>query len=212
MLQSHDKPVLFVDIDGVVSLFGFPSNAVPARCVWHQVDGVIHLLSHEAADHLLALAGLYEIVWCSGWEDRANDHLPHLLGLGPYPHLEFGRRPAPARSATTTPGAAAATSGTAATGSTATTSSTAATGSTATPSAAIATDGTAAGHWKLAAIAAHAGGRPLAWIDDDVNDAAREWARRREAPTIIVETEPATGLTADLAQRLRAWALGYRSR
>lgn len=193
MLQSHDKPVLFVDIDGVVSLFGFPSNAVPARCVWHQVDGVIHLLSHEAADHLLVLAGLYEIVWCSGWEDRANDHLPHLLGLGPYPHLRFGRRSAPVRSDTASRSNPAARSQTVAAGDTAAHRDT-------------------TGHWKLDAIATHAGGRPLAWIDDDVNDAAREWARRRAAPTIIVETEPATGLTADLAQRLRAWALGYRGR
>jgi hypothetical protein len=159
MLHSRDKPVLFVDIDGVVSLFGFPSDAVPPRCVWHQVDGIIHLLSHEAADHLLALCDAYELVWCSGWEDRANDHLPHLLGLGPFPHLVLGAR-------TNRP----------------------------------------AGHWKLAAIEAHAGDRPLAWVDDDVNDAARDWARRRRAPTVIVETEPATGLTEALTERLRAWA------
>src|SRR3954471_21983189 len=88
--QTLNKPVLFVDIDGVVSLFGFRPEAVPARCTWHQVDGIIHLLSHEAAEHLLGLRDEFELVWCSGWEDRANDHLPHVLGLGPYPHLTFG--------------------------------------------------------------------------------------------------------------------------
>jgi hypothetical protein len=89
-LETSDNPLLFVDIDGVLSLFGFPSTDVPARCSWHQVDGIVHLLSHDAAEHLQALDGTYEIVWCSGWKDRANDHLPHVLRLGPYPHLTFG--------------------------------------------------------------------------------------------------------------------------
>ena len=151
-----DQPLLFVDIDGVLSVFGFPSSAIPPRCRWHQVDGIVHLLSHEAAEHLQALDDLYEIVWCSGWKDRANDHLPHLLGLGPYPFLTF-----------------------------------------AAPSA---------GHWKLAAVVAHAGDRPLAWIDDDVNDAVRAWASERAAPTLIVETAPHSGLTAAHAERLRCFA------
>jgi hypothetical protein len=151
-----DKPLLFVDIDGVVSLFGFGSTAVPARCSWHQVDGIVHLLSHDAAEHLLGLRDEFELVWCSGWEDRANDHLPHVLGLGPYPHLTFGNREV-------------------------------------------------AGHWKLAAVAAHAGDRPVAWIDDDVNDAVHDWAQRRCAPTLIVETRPASGLTPQLAEGLGPW-------
>lgn len=155
MLQTRDKPLLFVDIDGVLSLFGFDPSAVPARCSWHQVDGIVHLLSHDAAEHLHALDGLYEVVWCSGWKDRANDHLPHVLRLGPYPHLTFGNSP---------------------------------------------------GHWKLAAVQQHAQDRPLAWIDDDVNDAVRDWAARRAAPTLIVETAPASGLTAAHAERLRAFA------
>jgi hypothetical protein len=138
-----------------LSLFGFCPTDVPARCSWHQVDGIPHLLSHEAAEHLHALDELYEIVWCSGWEDRANDHLPHVLDVGPYPYLTFA---------------------------------------------------TSDGHWKLASVIAHAGERPLAWIDDDVNDAVRTWARERAAPTLVVETAPASGLTAALAERLRAFA------
>ncbi|MBJ7332475.1 MAG: hypothetical protein JHC95_21445, partial [Solirubrobacteraceae bacterium] len=31
------------------------------------------------------------LVWCTGWKDRANDYLPHALGLpGPLPYLTFG--------------------------------------------------------------------------------------------------------------------------
>jgi HAD domain in Swiss Army Knife RNA repair proteins len=84
----HDRPLLFVDIDGVISLFGFPPDAAPAG-TWTQVDGIAHLLSAAAARHLHALADSYELVWCSGWEEKANEHLPHLLGLGPFPHLSF---------------------------------------------------------------------------------------------------------------------------
>ena len=90
MQQLRSKPLLFVDVDGVLSLFGFAPGEVPERCSWHQVDGIVHLLSHDGAAHLLDLAELFDLVWCTGWKDRANDHLPHVLGLGPYPHLTFG--------------------------------------------------------------------------------------------------------------------------
>jgi hypothetical protein len=85
-----------VDIDGVVSLFGFPGHAPPGpRSVegsFHWVDGIPHFLSATAAQHLLALGAIFELVWCSGWEERANEHLPHLLGLPRnLPFLRFGR-------------------------------------------------------------------------------------------------------------------------
>src|SRR2546423_1337008 len=84
----RDRPLLFVDIDGVISLYGFPPEAA-AEGTWTQVAGIAHLLSAMAARHLHALTDSYELVWCSGWEEKANEHLPHLLGLGPYPHLSF---------------------------------------------------------------------------------------------------------------------------
>src|SRR5262249_11547 len=63
-------------------------------------------------------------------------------------------------------------------------------------------------HWKLAAVEEHAADRPLAWIDDAFNDACHAWAARREAPTLLVATEPATGLREAPAAELRAWAKG----
>jgi hypothetical protein len=40
---------------------------------------------------LQRLSGRFECVWCTGWEDRADEHLPHLLGVpGGWPHLSFG--------------------------------------------------------------------------------------------------------------------------
>ena len=55
------------------------------------VDGMAHFLSAAAAALVGELAAGYELVWCSGWEDRADAHLPFELGLpGGLHHLSFG--------------------------------------------------------------------------------------------------------------------------
>ena len=156
------KPVLLVDIDGVVSLWGFDPNARPAGA-FHNVDGVTHFLSSDAAIHLLDLHERFELVWCSGWEEKAEEYLPRVLPIPRgLPFLSFERNP-----------------------------------------------GRGNGHWKLAAIDAYAGPRrPLAWIDDAHDDACRAWAAAREAPTLLVSTDPATGLTDAHVAQLTAWAAG----
>jgi hypothetical protein len=153
-------PLLLIDIDGVLSLFGFASSERPPGD-WIQADGWPHLISAGARAYLHELAGFFELAWCSGWEERANDHLPGLLGLtGPLPHLSFDRNP-----------------------------------------------GRGHAHWKLAAIEDYAGEqRPLAWIDDALNEACEEWAAAREGPTLLVRTQPAIGLTAEHVEQLVAWA------
>ena len=40
-----------------------------------------HCISLAAGERLRRLAEHYELVWATGWEDRANDHLPQILGL-----------------------------------------------------------------------------------------------------------------------------------
>lgn len=61
-------------------------------------------------------------------------------------------------------------------------------------------------HWKLAGVDAYAADRPAAWVDDAFDQTCRVWARRREAPTVLVDSDPASGLTAEHAQVLRDWA------
>jgi hypothetical protein len=155
-----NRPLLLIDIDGVISLFGFDHRRPPpGRFV--TVDGVVHFLSTDAAEQLLTLRGDFDLAWCSGWEEKADEHLPLALGLpAGFPHLTFG-------------------------------------------------DGYAdhVRHWKLSAIDAFAGAhRPVAWVDDAHDDSCQAWATERPAPTLLITTDPASGLTAAHTATLSAWA------
>ena len=154
------RPVLAVDVDGVISLFGFDGPLEDAGGRFHLIDGMAHCISDAAGPQLLRLGEVYELIWATGWEARANDHLPLILGLpGELPALTFGGR---------------------------------------------ARFGTA--HWKLEALDEYARGRPLAWIDDSLDESCHAWARERSAPTLLCPTEPDIGLTEAHTEALLAWA------
>jgi hypothetical protein len=163
---ADGRPILAVDIDGVISLFGFAESMQPGRAdtsnapgEFHLVDGMLHCIALQTGPWLNRLAGTYELIWASGWEDRANDHLPNILGVPELPYLTFDGR---------------------------------------------ARFGTA--HWKLEALEEYAGSRPLAWIDDSLDDSCYEWSERRSAPTLLVPTESDVGLTEAHVGALEAWA------
>jgi hypothetical protein len=104
-----DKPYLLVDIDGVLSLFGRngalapiptarpqtvdePAQRAPVDGAFHSIDGIVHFLSSTAAAHLLSLSQSFELVWASGWEEKAEEHLPRLLGVpAGLPFIAFAR-------------------------------------------------------------------------------------------------------------------------
>jgi hypothetical protein len=88
--QATNPPILAVDVDGVISLFGFEEPPDQAPCRFQLIDGMAHCISYEAGGHLQRLAPHFELVWATGWEDRANDHLLGLLGLGQLPVIRFG--------------------------------------------------------------------------------------------------------------------------
>jgi HAD domain in Swiss Army Knife RNA repair proteins len=72
--------MLLLDVDGVISLFGFDHRRPPAGH-YALVDGTLHFLSATAATLIDELARAFELVWCTGWEERADEHLPAQLGL-----------------------------------------------------------------------------------------------------------------------------------
>jgi hypothetical protein len=195
--RAPQRPLLLVDIDGVISLFGPPAagsrerlaaDGTPLDGSFHAIEGIPHFLSSTAAAHLLSLAALFELVWASGWEERANEHLPHLLGLERLPFLRFPRGIVVAGAGIIPGGSVAGAEGPG--------GSSGASG----PQATMA-------HWKLESVDAYAGRRPLAWIDDAFNPACHQWAAARASPTLLVRTEPELGLTSREAALLREWAL-----
>ena len=166
-MAPRDRPVLAVDVDGVISLFGFEGPLDQAGGRFHLIDGVAHCISDVAGEQLRRLSQIYELIWATGWEDRANDHLPLLLGIdGDLPCLRFDGR---------------------------------------------ARFGTA--HWKLDALGEYAGDRPLAWVDDSLDESCYDWAREREAPTLLVPTDSDIGITEEHTEKLLGWvASGYTPR
>lgn len=89
--MNYVRPLLLVDVDGVISLFGF-DPATPPAGRFERVDGIAHYLSAAAGEHLLTLSREFELVWCTGWEEKANEYLPSALGLpGEFPYLSFER-------------------------------------------------------------------------------------------------------------------------
>jgi hypothetical protein len=91
--NGSKTPLLFLDVDGVISLFGFPSSSPPPGRL-HWIDGVLHCIDESCGERIRRLAQRYELVWATGWEERANDYLPHLLALEgrELPVLTFGGR------------------------------------------------------------------------------------------------------------------------
>jgi hypothetical protein len=84
-----DKPLLLVDVDGVISLYGF-DPAKPPPGSFTIVDGIAHFLSATAGEHLRELSADYELAWCTGWDEKANEYLPYALGLpGELPLVPF---------------------------------------------------------------------------------------------------------------------------
>jgi hypothetical protein len=83
------RPILAVDIDGVISLFGAEEKPDRAFTRLELVDGVPHLISLPVGDRLRRLSELFELAWASGWEEKANFYLPNLLGLPELPYVSF---------------------------------------------------------------------------------------------------------------------------
>lgn len=88
--DRSDLPILAVDVDGVISLFGFDETPAAEVGRFHLVDGMPHFISTGAGERLRRLIDHYNLVWATGWEEKANEYLPNILGLPMLPVLTFG--------------------------------------------------------------------------------------------------------------------------
>ena len=59
---------------------------------------------------------------------------------------------------------------------------------------------------KVPAIIRYAGHRPLVWIEDSQTPEAYAWAASRRAPTLLISTDPAEGLTRAAIDQALQWA------
>jgi hypothetical protein len=84
------RPILAVDVDGVIALLGHDEQGGSPSVQLQLIDGMMHCISLSAGERLRRLTEHYELVWASGWEGRASDHLPQLLGIPKLPYISFG--------------------------------------------------------------------------------------------------------------------------
>ena len=80
-MAPSEKPLLFVDVDGVISLFGFSPAADSIPGPFHWIDGIAHCIPETVGARLLRLSERFELIWATGWEEKANEYLPYILQL-----------------------------------------------------------------------------------------------------------------------------------
>jgi hypothetical protein len=150
------KPLLFMDVDGVLNPFGATPDGFDEFAFFPGEDEPVRLTPVHG-EWLVELGEVFEIAWATGWGDHANRILAPHFGLPEYPVVVVpSTRFDPAD--------------------------------------------------KVPAVAAYAGERPAAWVDDIVTPEARAWAARRAAPTLLLDVDPAVGLVRAQVDELLEWA------
>jgi hypothetical protein len=151
------RPLLLVDIDGVLHPFG--ALARPEGFVEYGLDVVPGddpvWLAAQHGEWLRELARDFEMAWVTGWAQDPNLLCP-LLGIDPMPRVPMPEIPFDPE-------------------------------------------------LKVGRVASFVGDRSVAWVDDALGPSARQWASVRAAPTLLVDVDPAVGLTEHHVMEVRGW-------
>jgi hypothetical protein len=150
------RPLLFLDIDGVLNPFPGCPEGYTEHDFFPEDDEPVRLASVHR-DWLDELRAMFDLVWASGWGEDANRVLSPHFGLPELPQIDLP--PVPFEP-----------------------------------------------HQKVPGVAAFAGDRPAAWVDDMLTPEARAWAERRTAPTLLVSVDSSAGLTRPVVDGLLEWA------
>ncbi|NND02276.1 MAG: hypothetical protein HKN91_05765, partial [Acidimicrobiia bacterium] len=65
---------------------------------------------------------------------------------------------------------------------------------------------------KTSDVARLVNDRPAAWVDDDLDDEASNWAHTRPEPTLLIQPDPAAGLVAAHVTELLSFAAALATR
>lgn len=170
MTEPASRPLLLMDVDGVLNAFGAWDRLLagldptgdedgptlrPARA-----DGYHLLINRDHARWLARLESLFEIVWATMWQERAPAAFAPHLGIGDtWPWIDFSHYATSDVKGRTGAGVAG---------------------------------------YKFPGVLATVGERPAVWVDDDLDPFHHEWAEARTAagiPTLVVQPFPDTGWT-----------------
>jgi hypothetical protein len=92
-----EKPLLLVDVDGVLNrypLLGFPTpegHEVHQVTFWNGEKYKIILRPQDGPD-LLSLTDMVDLVWATGWRHEANTEIAPRIGLPQLPVIDYHPR------------------------------------------------------------------------------------------------------------------------
>lgn len=183
---AAQRPLLLVDIDGVLNIFDGWRQAswtdgrgrarrglvAPDHLRESEAAGYRLLLNPEHPEMFAMLERVFEVHWATMWTDRAW-MFGEAAGFGrDWPFIEFDdfRISSTLRRFRI---------------------------------------GAGVGDYKHPGIVAALGDRPGIWVDDDMSDRQLEWARERDVagiPTLFIRPDPARGFTREDFERVLSFA------
>lgn len=86
------KPLLLLDVDGVLNPYAARTENVPESYTTHRIEGLQVRLNPEHGPMLLEFAEAHEmeLVWATTWEHEANASIGPVIGLPELPVIELG--------------------------------------------------------------------------------------------------------------------------
>ncbi len=91
--EPDQKPLLLVDIDGVLNPFVRAGDLMPEGYTEHVIAGQQVLLRRIHGEWLHDLADRFELAWVSTWEAASNTLIGPAIGAPPeLPYIEFRER------------------------------------------------------------------------------------------------------------------------
>lgn len=179
--EQQERPLVLVDVDGVLNALGPPVEGTPWQTGSAVAEGRAYPIrwSRPVVERVLGWTELADVQWLTTWGHDANTSLRHLLALPELPVAGTHDGAGDDGSAPAAPSHAAV--------------------------APAAPDALTGRWWKLDVVrrlVLAAPDRPLVWLDDDLygQDDVREWMEEH-ACALLLAPDPRTGLDdADLRE------------